>query len=336
MKNKLKYYLLTALCGGLLNASASALSCGDLIFSNVTLTTDLHCTTGFYALEVFADNVTVDLNGYTLSGTSSLGGIAINDHNNVTIKNGVIKDFWVGVNTSDVNSLKVYDSVFYNLGEGVIVSAGSHADIRGNDFIKTSSRGVAILNHIAGKVAMDNVVADNEFYMTRIGVEICGSGTADNTIKSNLIWQSMDYGISLEGSVDNQIYDNTVLETGYTALRMNDSSSNIVTGNSLRVGDVGLAIYADAGSRCLSSGVNESRFNHFSGNHSIGFNTGVILGLGTSSTARVYKNEVIFNKIYDDNTGIIFNSDAHLNDATGNAYSGTLTPILDFGSGNVY
>lgn len=330
--------LLTVFLYGLHASSLLAQSCGDFLTSNTTLSGDLNCTSGYYALEIGADNITLDLNGYTLSGTSSLAGVIVDSRSNVTIKNGVIKGFWAGVNSVDTSNLQILDNVFYNLGEGIVLSAGSDAYISGNDFIKTSSRGVAIVNYVFGMVAMDNVVADNEFYMTRIGVEICGLGTASNTIKGNLIWQSMDYGISLRETNDNQLYDNTVLETGYLALRVDNATHNIITGNSLRVGDVGLAIYGggSSGGACVSSGVAESHDNVFKGNHSIGFNVGVMLGLGAGSAASVYDNNINYNKIYDDNTGILFNTDAHNNNAKGNAYSGTMTPIVDMGVGNVY
>ena len=66
MDTKLWIMLLTS---GLLNffvQPSQALSCGDVITRNTTLTADLHCTTGFYALEIGRDHVTLNLNGHTL------------------------------------------------------------------------------------------------------------------------------------------------------------------------------------------------------------------------------------------------------------------------------
>jgi len=119
---------------------------------------------------------------------------------------------------------------------------------------------------------------------------------------------------------------------------MDNATHNSITSNSLRTGDVGLAIYAgaDPSAPCVKNGAAESHSNIFEGNHSIGFNTGIVLGTGSNSKSNVYKNDLNYNKIYDDNTGIFFNTDAHNNNATNNAYSGTITPIFDVGVGNDY
>ena len=41
----------------------------------MTLTADLHCSSGPYALDVQANGITINLNGHTLSGTSAVAGI---------------------------------------------------------------------------------------------------------------------------------------------------------------------------------------------------------------------------------------------------------------------
>lgn len=328
--------LLTGLALATLFSHAHAVSCGDLLFSNTTLTSDLNCTSGYYALEIRNNNVTLDLNGYTLSGTSALAGVIVLGQNNVTIKNGVIKGFWAGVNTADSDNLNIFDNVFFDLGAGVIVSSGNNATVASNDFIFTTSHAVSIVNHVAGRTANGNQVLNNEFYETRVGVEICGSGADSNIIEDNFIWKSMDYGIHINHSHDNHIYGNAIRETGGTAIRLNNASHNQMYGNSLRIGNNGLSILAQAGGACTASSSVVSKLNEFRGNHSIGFNTGVILGLGTSGSMLVYDNKINSNKIYDDNIGLFFNSDAHNNDGTGNAYSGTATPVIDYGSGNTY
>ena len=57
-------------------AAAHAQSCGDTITHDVTLTADLHCTTGWFALYVPTHGVTVDLDGHTISGSRDLSGSA--------------------------------------------------------------------------------------------------------------------------------------------------------------------------------------------------------------------------------------------------------------------
>ena len=87
--------------------SAMALNCGSIINSNVTLTADLQCSS--LALSVVADNLTINLNGHTIScvgggfgGSCQLPngpiGIYVSHHNNVQILGpGTITGFGIGV-----------------------------------------------------------------------------------------------------------------------------------------------------------------------------------------------------------------------------------------------
>ena len=330
--------LITATVLWLLSTQAFAVSCGDVLISNTTLTADLHCTTGWYALEIGADGVTLDLNGHTLSGTADLAGVVVSGRNNVQIKGngGVIKGFWAGINTADTAALNVSKVVFYDLGVGVVLSSGSDALIADNQFLFINAQGVFVANFVAGNVANNNVIDNNEFYESALGVELCGDDSDRNVISNNLIWKSWYYGIKVSRSDENFIYNNQVQDSYQTAIRLDAASYNQLQSNSLRVGDRGLEIYADGGGGCLNTGPNRSFKNAFQGNHTIDCNSGIILGLGILSSSEVLKNQINNNKIYNNSTGIFFNNDAHHNNALGNAYTGTTTPILDVGVGNSY
>lgn len=337
MKYFLYKFYASIMITGIFSHFAIALSCGDIITSSITLTDDLHCTTGYYALEVRNDNVTINLNGHRIFGSDDLQGIIVSDMNKVRILGpGSISGFWAGINSTETFRLQVRDITFFDVGSGVILSAGNKAYIAGNDFINTSSQAVHVNNRVLGNTAGDNVITNNEFYKARVGIEICGFGSSNNTINGNLIWKSADYGIHLTNSTHNQIYDNTILETTNTALRMNNATFNKITGNSLRVGRVGLSLISQTDSACLANPVNENTNNEFSSNHAFNFDTGIVIGLGINSKPMVYDNQINGNKIYDDSLGIFFNTDAYNNDARFNAYTGTTTPTLDLGTGNFY
>lgn len=337
MQIKHTYSFLILLVGTLYATNSHALACGDAVTTDITLTENLDCTSGYRALEVFANNVTIDLNGYTISGSSSLAGIYIVGYKNVTVKNGSIKDFWVGVNSGDTIGLSVNNMTFYEVGAGVIISQGNDANIYDNDFIRTSSHGVSIANRNAKTTANGNVVNNNEFYQAQFGIAICGDQADGNTITNNLLWKTKDFAINLNSSDKNVVRNNRVLESGSTALRLNNSSYNQIESNSFREGDHnGVSIHAKAGDACLLGGDTVSYKNLVHGNHAIGFNIGVNLGLGVSKNANVFENTVTANKLYDNNLGIFFNRDAHNNNGAGNAYQGTIVDIDDDGLGNLY
>lgn len=336
MKYQNSILIVLSLAAVLIAQPAKAVSCGDSITTNLTLTADLHCTTGFAALEVFANDITIDLNGFRLSGTTDLAGILTSGFDNLEVKGGVISGFWAGVNTGRSDGLKVHNTIIANVGHAVVIAMGNNAHLYDNDFLFTTASAVAINNRVAGLTANNNVVENNEFYQNFAGVRICGDDADFNVVRNNLIWQSSDYGVHLIQSSNNIINNNTILDAGLAAIRLNNSSFNTMRRNSLREGRIGLSILANAGGACLEAGRNKSHKNRFIGNHSSGFETGVFLGLGTVTTREVYRNRIIGNKLYNNDTGIYFNTDAHRNNATGNGYFGTTTEVTDMGVGNSY
>ena len=92
MKLGLSLVVLLAAAIGATRASSSP-ACGDVVTTDVTLTKSLkNCASG---LVVGADNVTIDLNGFTIKGLGTTAGIGIDaaDHTGITLKNGKITDF---------------------------------------------------------------------------------------------------------------------------------------------------------------------------------------------------------------------------------------------------
>ena len=326
--------ILFLLLAGGLGSTAQAVNCGAGITSSVTLTSDLNCTSHYAAIEVFADNVTIDLNGYTLSGTADMSGIHLNGFDNLTVKNGSIRGFFAGVNANRTTSLTVKDVLFYEVGSGVTSNAINKASIKQNQFVRTA-HGISIRNAEAGTSSNDNVISNNEFYQANVGIHICGDRADSNVIAHNLIWKTADYGIHIVQSDKNQIFGNRILETGDSAIRLRNSSYANIKANTLKEGRIGLDILANANSSCLSSGSQQSVKNDVTVNHAAEFEIGVQMGLGIHTSAQVLRNDLSENKLYDNDVGIYFHSDAHRNTSS-DAYQGTITPIVDDGVNNTY
>jgi len=333
---RLASQILLAIC--VLNIQiAYAVNCGDYVASNVVLTRNLECTTGSAALHVVNNNVTIDLNGYILSGSRELAGINVIGHHNLAVKNGSIKGFWAGINSSRSDKLNVRDVTFYEVGHGVVIHAGNAARIQDNDFIKTTSTAISIKVRYKDDTANQNLISRNEFYRAAGGISICGAQADKNVISDNLIWKSSDYGIALNHSDRNQIYRNRILESiDSTALRLNNSSYNEVNDNTIREGDAtGITILGDAGDACLEREFSFSGKNRFQRNHVSNFSTAFNLGLGVFSSDRtVDGNGILNNRISDNNIGISLRSDTRNNYGRGNDFTNTSTPVADNGVNN--
>lgn len=329
---------LLLVCAVLLSPPVTALSCGDGVYGNITLTEDLHCDTGYVALEVFQSGVTIDLNGHTISGTSDLAGIQLIGYKNVSIKNGVIKGVWAGVNSTRSNYLSVSNMMFYEVGTGVIITEGNLGTVTGNDFININGNAVSLKVWDSARTANKNTISNNEFYRVGTGIQVCGDQADYNIISDNLIWKSRDRGIDLNAADRNSIEGNRILETSSGAgIRLNNASYNTFTNNSIQSGGhVALSILADAGGACLNTGAKRSVKNRAIGNLMSEFSTAIVMGLGVSSSTHVEGNGLLDNRIYNNTLGILFQSDTRSNYARDNDFSGTTTPVNDYGVNNYY
>lgn len=320
--------------------AAPPLACGDTVAADVSLSSDLHCTTGTGGwgspvLEVVADGVTIDLNGHTLSGPAGLDGIAVKGRSKVAIRNGTIKGFRTGIDSFDTSGLNVDRVSFFNLKNGLLIRSGSRAAVTRNQFIRIDEYAVRIANAHAGRVARENRVEGNEFYDTLSGITICGHGTGNNLLRKNFIWKSRWFGILVDDSRDNRILGNEILETSGSAIRMDNALSNELQDNVLRVGSIGLEINGRPGpGGCLYSGRTTSSYNRFNFNYAMEFSTGIFAD-GADGGA-VSRNEFRINKLYDNGIGLYLDAGTSYNDASGNGYWGSTTPVRDFGVGNIH
>lgn len=313
--------------------AAYAVNCGDYVATNVVLTENLECSTGHTALEVVNNNVTIDLNGFILSGPSELAGIRVVGYDNLTVKNGSIKGFWAGINSSHSEKLDVSKVTFYEVGHGITIHAGNKARIQDNDFIKTRSSAVSISVRDKSFTANQNLVSRNEFYRVAGGISICGAQAEKNVLSDNLIWKSSDYGIHLNHSDRNQIYRNRILESvDSTPLRLNNSSYNEVNDNTFREGPhSGISILGNAGDACLDKEYSFSGKNHVTDNQISGFISAVRIGLGFGDPRNVDGTRILDNRITDNNIGIYLQTDSRNTTIRGNDFTNTTTPIIDNG-----
>src|SRR5262245_38599980 len=80
--------------------AAVAVGCGDVIVKDTKLTSDLLNCPGD-GLAIGAPKITLDLNGHSITGTGNGSGVSNGDgHAKVTIKNGSISGFELGVHLS--------------------------------------------------------------------------------------------------------------------------------------------------------------------------------------------------------------------------------------------
>ena len=142
--------------------TASSPACGDVVTANVTLTKSLKdCASG---LVVGADNVTIDLNGYTIKGLGTAAGVGIDaaDHTGITLKNGKVTDFAEGIKLFNVSNSTIEDIVVLRTVTGIRVARtdnGSDSNQILDNKVRESVDGIVLfgtaLTRIAGNTLSD-------------------------------------------------------------------------------------------------------------------------------------------------------------------------------------
>ncbi len=170
--------------------SAGRLSCGDKITRNTTLTADVGpCpTTGII---IGADNITLNLNGHTISGSPGPGngnaagirlpfrsGVTITGHPGNSGKTGTVTGFDAGVfinggSNNTVEKLVVRDNV-------------GPADVN-----SVLGDGIALF-HSSNNRLLNNVLTGNGIFD---GIAVLGVDSDDNLIQGNVVEKSTDEGL---------------------------------------------------------------------------------------------------------------------------------------------
>jgi len=172
--------------------------CGSTITSDLQLTADVTCEED--GITVGGNNLTVNLNGFTISGPgadSSTTGILVQGVSGVNIRGpGMVTGFGTGVAYTGANG-------------------GSMREV----FVGTNDIGV-LLDGTTGTVISHNYIADS-----RIG--ILNRASPDTVLEENQL-SSNDDGIQLEASTGVDVDYNIVMD-GVTAINLDEPS----TGNTI-------------------------------------------------------------------------------------------------------
>jgi nitrous oxidase accessory protein NosD len=173
------------------SALATHVSCGDTITTDTTLDSDLIDCPG-NGVVIGADNITFDLNGHTIDGTSSSGdGVANVAHLGATIEGGTIQGFSVGVRLGTCSPATGCPS-------GDILPSADGNIVRS---LTISGNGVAI---VLAKAA-HNVIRKNQLVDNRFGIFV-GSDrfvfTQDTLIEKNVISTTVGAAITTDRTQD--------------------------------------------------------------------------------------------------------------------------------------
>jgi hypothetical protein len=256
--------LLVATAGGILffgggRALASHVDCGDTITTDTTLDSDLlDCPNN--GIVIGADDVTLDLNGYTVDGDGApdVGcdeqfescdrGVASEGHDGVTIKDGSVQEFDFGavVGGARHNDL-VGISSSRNSRFGILMYATAHSSVRHS----SSNRNIPPEGDGMGLFGSHHVrVLHNSFrHNPGPGIHVA-FGSNRNLIKGNVITHGAP-GLLLEKADRNRVRRNSCIRNPACVV-VAPGDGNVVAQNHILKGKDGIAI--EKGHRNLVAG----------------------------------------------------------------------------------
>ncbi len=181
----------------------------------------------------------------------------------------------------------------------------------------------------------------NRFNRVDMGVNVCGYTATDQRIERNRFHNVSVYGVQIEtGARDNNFSASRFFNITGTGVRLSNASNNLVLDNDFDSGRLAMSLLANHGNispNCVPPPViGVVTGNQIENNLVNGFDGGLTAGLGTVSDPRVIANRIGANTISNTATGLFLQTDAWVNDATGNTFTGVVDPVVDQGTGNTY
>jgi len=226
-------YYLTVVCLMLLVGASTLEAATEITSLPYTITAqgsyiiNQNLKANWHGIKVQANNVTIDLNGYSISGNNASGGYGVymNGCSNVEIRNGTIRNFGsrgIYEEGSSGNSHRVINvRVMNNKGSGISLNGNNHML---KDCTISNNGGYGIYAY-SGSTVSGNTSYNNGSYGISAGFGCTVSGntsysnggdgisaSAGSTLSGNTAYNNGNYGIA--ASVGSTVTGNTAYANG--------------------------------------------------------------------------------------------------------------------------
>ena len=308
--------------------------CGTLDIAGATYTLQNNITTDGTCFIIGANNITVDMAGYSITDSSPAGaeyGFVSSGYNGTTIKNGSIYEFGRGVSVTNgygwnITNMTIYTNYDSNNDAlyGVYINGGGNNSVANSSITTINdaesgswgsgvAHGIYLLstsNNILTNVRIDDTGNTAENANT---YALYMSSSSNNTISNLDINNPVDYGIFLSSSSGNSFTDTNIEDGSYGSLQTSAASNNNFTNL------VANTVYLESSSD--NNNFTDSALNYlvYNGNNNIFLNTSI----SYISTVTGY----FYRKWY---------YQAYVNDTAGNNVSNANVTFYNVSGTNMY
>jgi large repetitive protein len=229
-------------------ALANHVSCGDTITGSTRLDSDLvNCPNN--GIVIGADNITIDLNGHTIDGDGEPFeqcsenefcdvGVVNDGHAGITIENGSVRQFAVGVLVLRARHNRVLNiSSSRHVFFGFVVADSARSVVRGS----SGTNNLAPEGDGLGLYGSRHVRILNNSFRNNPQPAIHVADSTDSLIQGNLLSGNTDFGILLEAD-GNEVRRNRCARNGGGGIVSFGGSRNVIVGNRVVGGFAGIGL----------------------------------------------------------------------------------------------
>ncbi len=266
-------------------ASAAHVACGQTITQSTVLDGNVGPCSG-NGIVIGADNITLDLNGFTVFGTSAAGegvGILARGRRGVTVRNGSVRLFDGGVvleggSGNTVTRIRADENIgnraTTDYGDGIALFASSGNTITANVVRRNGPfSGISLVGNSDNNVVDSNAVQGNNIqssptFMDDIGIRVEGPGVNGNVVRNNSVMGSGLDGILVfpfGTNTGNTVERNVVRGNGFHDKAHRRGNGMVIGASSTRVENNIAEGNAASGIR-VNGRTNTLRFNRATNN----------------------------------------------------------------------
>lgn len=199
-----------------------------------TLNQSVNCTTG-NCFAINATNITLDCNGFSITGNNSTDSKGIYSNQSYTkiincnilnFSNGIHIDSAQNANiTNNTITLTYQTSCSSTNGRCNGISLGANYSFVNSNQISASQFGITILNGVNNLIQFNSLTGSTNI--------IYFSSATHNIVQNNNV-TALALAITVQSSYNNTVKNNRATTSDYRALYLSSSSNNNVTGNYLQ------------------------------------------------------------------------------------------------------
>ena len=223
--------------------ASSHLTCGSVVTENTELTADLVCDGTTDALIVGADNIVIDLKGFTISGPGAYdatgSGIRIAGRQGVTVQKGTITGFRSAVVVDSGSGNTVTKIVATDSDQAINIANGADTTVSKNTVSGSGRDGI----RVGGSGASGTVVTQNVLSANTWSISV--SGADHVTVSRNTVTDSGTGITVFDGSVGAVVSQNTVSGTARNGIETSSTTSGSLISRNLSASNGGYGFAID-------------------------------------------------------------------------------------------